>query len=329
MSASAHSWSRRRPLLRPRSRLRAAPAPTAGGRVRGPIVVGFDGSPESAAAADWAAREAVRRRLPLQLVQAWPWPRNDVLGSEDAVRWGRARLTSKEADIRTRFPSVEVSSEHLPGAPNAVLQAAGRNAAVLVLGSRGMGTLHGFLAGSVSQEALRLADCPVVLVRAGRTAADEHVPTAEGREPVDRPYRDVALGLDLRHPCDAAIAFAFEAAALRAAPLRVIHAWGTSLVGEYMALGATAGLAARVEKAEKEALSSVLWPWRERYPQVVLLPRSVLGSTAPALLDTSAQAGLLVLGRRSRPSPLGPHLGPVAHAAVHHAVCTVAVVPCR
>lgn len=49
--------------------------------VEGPIVVGFDGSPESAAAADWAAREAVCRGLPLALVQAWPWPPRHVLGA--------------------------------------------------------------------------------------------------------------------------------------------------------------------------------------------------------------------------------------------------------
>ncbi|MDH6144283.1 nucleotide-binding universal stress UspA family protein [Kitasatospora sp. GP30] len=67
--------------------------------MEGPIVVGFDGSPESAAAADWAAREAVCRGLPLALVQAWPWPPRHVLGSEDAVSWGKARLTGKEAEL--------------------------------------------------------------------------------------------------------------------------------------------------------------------------------------------------------------------------------------
>ncbi|GAA1222111.1 universal stress protein [Kitasatospora nipponensis] len=296
--------------------------------VQGPIVVGFDGSPESAAAAEWAAREAARRGLPLELVQAWPWPPSHVLGSESAVSWGRARLTSKEVALHAMFSRVEVSAAHLPGAPVAVLETAGKHATVLVLGSRGMGTAQGFLVGSVGQEVLGRADCPVVLVRAGETAADEHVPTAAGRDPADTPYREVALGLDLRHPCDPVLAFAFEAAALRSAPLRVIHAWGSSLVGEYMALGATAGLAVRVEQSEKEALSSTLRPWRERYPQVEVLPRSVLGSTAPALLDAAARAGLLVVGRRSRRAPLGPHLGSVTHAAVHHASCPVAVVPC-
>ncbi|MFI6471212.1 universal stress protein [Streptomyces sp. NPDC050516] len=39
-----------------------------------PIVVGLDGSRESVAAADWAAREALRRGLPLRLIHAWEGP---------------------------------------------------------------------------------------------------------------------------------------------------------------------------------------------------------------------------------------------------------------
>ncbi|AWN30588.1 hypothetical protein DKG71_34745 [Streptomyces sp. NEAU-S7GS2] len=38
-----------------------------------PVAVGLDGSPASLAAADWGAREALRRDLPLRLVHAWEW----------------------------------------------------------------------------------------------------------------------------------------------------------------------------------------------------------------------------------------------------------------
>jgi len=69
---------------------------------------------------------------------------------------------------------VEVRAAHLPGAAVTVLEAAGKNATMLLLGSRGLGAVQGFLVGSVSQEVLGRADCPVVLVRAGETIADEH-----------------------------------------------------------------------------------------------------------------------------------------------------------
>ncbi|WP_373921897.1 universal stress protein [Streptomyces sp. T12] len=38
-----------------------------------PVVVGVDGSAESPTAAEWAAREAVRRDRPLRLLHAWNW----------------------------------------------------------------------------------------------------------------------------------------------------------------------------------------------------------------------------------------------------------------
>ncbi|WBP84626.1 universal stress protein [Kitasatospora cathayae] len=53
----------------------------------------------------------------------------------------------------------------------------------------------------------------------------------------------------------------------------------------------------------------------------------VRGHTAAVLVDTAATARLLVVGRRTRWLPLGTHLGPVAHAAIHHVHCPVEVVP--
>jgi len=292
----------------------------------GPIVVGFDGSPESVAAADWAAREARRRGTPLELLQAWPWPKTHVLGSDDAVQWGRQQLVRKEVELHALLPGVEVSAAHVPDAPAAVLEAAGKNAALLVLGSRGLGALRGFLIGSVSQEVLGRASCPVVLVRADDSASGEHLPEDDGGTSTDTPYREVVLGLDLAHPADEVIQFAFETAVLRSAPLRVVHA-GELPNGTYLPLSVVVNMEAELSAAEKQVLTDTLKPWRDRFPQVEATARTMRGSAALTLVEAASQAGLLVVGRRGRRVPLGPHLGPVAHAAVHHARCPVVVVP--
>ncbi|MFB6716889.1 universal stress protein [Streptomyces sp. NPDC056358] len=44
------------------------------------------------------------------------------------------------------------------------------------------------------------------------------------------------------------------------------------------------------------------------------------------LVRAAAGADLLVIGRHLRRSPLGAHLGLVAHAVLHHAATPVAVV---
>ncbi|GAA2244139.1 MULTISPECIES: universal stress protein [Kitasatospora] len=297
--------------------------------MNGPIVVGFDGSPESEAAAEWAAREALRRRLPLELLQAWPWQHGQPLGSDEANQWSKQQLTRKEVELQALHSGLEVTAAHIPsGVPADVLEAAGTNATMLVLGSRGLGAIRGFLVGSVSQEVLAQAACPVVLVRAGTTAADEHLASPDAGPPADTPYREIALGLDTRHPCDEVLAFVFETASARSAPLRVVRAWGPPSGTEYLAFGSIGGLEKDMARVERDTVERQLSPWRKRYPKVEVVTTVALGSAAITLLEETPEAGLLVIGRRTRRAPIGPHLGPVAHAAIHHARCPVAVVPC-
>ncbi|MET8703520.1 universal stress protein [Kitasatospora sp. NPDC004723] len=283
--------------------------------MNGPVVVGFDGSPESLAATDWAAHEALLRELPLELLQAWPWPKTDVLGTDEAIRWSRQRLAAREAELRAELAGIEVSSAHVPRDPVEALEAAGRDATVLALGSRGLGTVRGFLVGSVSQQVLRRAACPVVLVR------------ADGNRPATETARDVVVGVDLRHPCDELLAFAFEAAALRAARLRIVHGWEAPIGSEYLAATAVEGTKGDLSAADRDLLDALPVPWLDRFPQVAVTAELVPAAPAEALLTASATAGLVVVGRRVRRWPQGPHLGPVAHAAIHHIGCPVAVVP--
>ncbi|MFB7667732.1 universal stress protein [Kitasatospora sp. NPDC056138] len=322
------SVARRVPLWA-RVAAQQTPAPPLEDIVDKPIVVGFDGSSESVAAADWAARESLRRGLPLELLQAWPWQHGQPLGSDDAKRWGKEQLARKEVELRALLSGIEVTVAHIPGAvPADVLEAAGKNATMLVLGSRGLGALRGFLVGSVSQEVLTRATCPVVLVRAGTTTADEHPASPRAEPAADVGYREVALGLDTRHPCEEALAFAFEAASVRSAPLRVVHAWGPPSGTEYLAFGSIGGLERDLMVVEQDAVTRLLKPWRERYPEAEVVTKVVMGNAANTLLEETPQAGLLVIGRRTRRAPIGPRLGPVAHAVIHHARCPVAIVPC-
>ncbi|MEU1423977.1 universal stress protein [Kitasatospora sp. NPDC005751] len=293
--------------------------------MNGPIVVGFDGSPESVTATGWAAREALLRGLPLELVEAWPWPKTDVLGTDQAIAWSRQRLAAKEAELRAVLASgAEVTSAHVPEDPAEALEAAGRGATMLVLGSRGLSTLRGFLVGSVSQEVLRRATCPVVLVRAEEAGRKP----AQAEDAADDAAADgeVLLGLDLRRPCDDVIAFAFEAARLRSVPLRVVHTWDPPAGSEYMAFAAIGAMDAELSASERQQLSDAMGPWGSRFPTVTVATDLVRGHAAVGLVEAAAGAGLLVVGRRVRRATLGAHLGPVAHAAIHHVHCPVAVV---
>ncbi|WP_229335063.1 universal stress protein [Streptomyces flavotricini] len=284
------------------------------------IAVGLDGSAESVAAAHWAAREALLRGVPLHLVHAEEWssPRAVPVPTADVRRpWSQALLTEAAEALRTAHPQLDVGIRSIDGRPAAVLAHVAANAGMIVLGSRGLGTLMGFVLGSVGMAVIQATVRPVVVVR----ASEDAVP-----HPVSRhASRDLVVGIDTSKPCDALLTFAFEEAARRACALHVLHSWSPPpLVGYGGAYEPR--IHAQLEMSAKAALDDVLGPWRVKYPAVAVTSRASAGHAATELVDRSSEAGLMVVGRRIRQSPIGAHIGPVAHAVLHHAKGPVAVI---
>ena len=130
------------------------------------VVVGVDGSEGSRRALRRAAVEAIAHQATLVVVMAWGLFDQPGDGSFDPhYDAGRAR------DALQRIVDDEVAPSH----PEAVLQAvndlparalleAGRGAWLLVVGSRGLGGFQGLLLGSVSQQVVHHAECPVLVV---------------------------------------------------------------------------------------------------------------------------------------------------------------------
>ncbi|CAM5277702.1 universal stress protein [Streptomyces canus] len=294
------------------------------------VTVGLDGSSESRAAAEWAAREAKLRGVPLRLVHVWepvpePMAQAPHLGAETQAHWSERIPRETAEGLRLRHPGVQVDMEQIPGRPADALAVAAKDAELLVLGSRGLSGIGGFLVGSVGMAVIAGTETPVVLVRAGEQAADEHEGDPAGVPSPATAYRPVVLGLDTGHPDDAVLAFAFEEATRRGTALRVVHGWN---LPPYSAYGLPADLELNAELGRQEAatLSEVLRPWRQKYPDVEVIEESRSGSPANHLVDASRDASLVVVGRRIRRSPIGVHIGSVTHAVLHHATAPVAVV---
>ncbi|MEV5145703.1 universal stress protein [Streptomyces sp. NPDC052727] len=283
-----------------------------------PITAGVDGTAESLAALDWAAREAVRRGLPLRLVHAWRYSEALATADRDTQRgWVSSGVAEAVRTVSERHPELTVTTDVVEGAAAHALADAAAGAEMLVLGSRGHGPVVGFLLGSVGQQVIAEATRPVVLVRAGDQPAAE----AAGR--------DVVVG---QHggPEDsaAALRFAFETAAARGAAVRAVRAWTLPPVfayspGSLKLLDDAGGL----EPYEKQALADALQPWRERFPEVPVAEHVEMGSAGQVLLSMAGRAQLMVVGRRARRTAVGARIGSVAHGVLHHADCPVAVVP--
>jgi nucleotide-binding universal stress UspA family protein len=292
------------------------------------VVAGVEGSPEGLAAADWAAREALRRGLPLRLVHAWeaglPEGAPDAALPELRAPQYHARhvLHSALDQLSERYPQLSITAEQVCRLPVPALLAEAENAELLVIGSQGPSGLSGFVSGSVAMATVARIERPIVLVRAGETAEDEHPPDGDGKPSVRTPSRDVAVSVDVDGPCDEVLDFAFHAAELRRAPLRAVHAWHVPF-----SRGLPDAERARIRTEAERELAALLEPWRERTPSVVVKENLQEGRPAHVLVQAAGGAGLLVAGSRRRRTAVGPHTGPVAHALIHHVQCPVVLVP--
>ncbi|MFF8594058.1 universal stress protein [Streptomyces sp. NPDC015220] len=290
------------------------------------VTVGLDGSAESRAAVEWAAREAKLLGLPLRLLHVWqPLTQAPLLGAETEQDWTEQLFREVADGLRVRHTGVEVVTEHAAGRPVEVLCQAAREAELLVLGSRALGGVGGFVVGSVGLSVVAHAERPVVLVRAGEQAADEHESVPAAGPSGASAFRPVVLGLDTSSPDEDLIRFAFDAAVRRATSLRVVHGWHPpAYFGRSMA--ADAELHASTGAGEATALSRVLRDWRHKYADVAVTEDARSGSAAQLLVEASRTASLVVLGRRVRRRLFGTHIGHVAHAVLHHGVAPVAIV---
>lgn len=275
---------------------------------RATILAGVDGSAPSDHAIDWAADEAARFGKTLSLVHVVETATLDIPGrttdgisealTQAATRIledGRARALQRQPEL-----TVETMVVHERNVPAGLRQYAG-DATEVVIGHRGRGGFAGLLLGST---ALRLAGRypgPVIVVR-------DHVEDAAA---------DIVVGLDLAEDSEAALDYAFTAAAARDARLRVLHALHPA------PLAATAGVDMQITaNTLRGHLATTLAPWRSRHPDVKVTEDVVIGHPVETLDLASASAGLVVIGSRGRSIPLGS----VSHGVIRHARCPVAVV---
>jgi nucleotide-binding universal stress UspA family protein len=142
------------------------------------IVVGVDGSDQAHQALSWAMKEAAVRHEPLTVfavheVAASGWTGNPIILAGDEPLVEKIRKAAEEtvakvaADLgEAQPPSVTVRA--MNGFAAEELIRASRDADLMVLGSRGAGGFARLMMGSVSNQVVHHAHCPVVVVRYDR-----------------------------------------------------------------------------------------------------------------------------------------------------------------
>jgi len=143
------------------------------GRMYQKIVTGVDGSPNSLRALEHAVQLAKQLSSELIVVYVVHIPITsysyDVLGSlevfnklEEEGKQSLAKCATMASEAGVTARTVLLTGEPAQG----ILDTAGKEGAdLVVVGSRGTGTLERLLMGSVSERVARFSKCPVLVVK--------------------------------------------------------------------------------------------------------------------------------------------------------------------
>ena len=285
------------------------------------IVVGVDGSEQAEGALRWAADEAARRGVVLNIATAYTIPvfaassmdAGYATLDDEAIREG-AEEVAREATESVDLPGLEVRTLVESGDAAGVLLDLSAQADLVVVGSRGRGGFVGRLLGSVSSALPAHAKCPTVVVP---------LPPAEGEAPARRDL--VVVGVDGSERARRAVLVAAEQAQRLGVPLRVVCSVPPIS-------GSLAWMPATVDQEEvlagvRHALDNGLLWLSSHFPGLRLESEVIEGSPVENLIRESATSLLLVTGSRGRGGFTGMLLGSTSQGVLHHAKGPVMVVP--
>ena len=255
----------------------------------GRVLVGFDGSPTSGLAVEWAIREVAVRGSSLRIgnsSMSTCFHRDGVGVLHDQ------RLSRLLRELHDAHPSMVVDLTMTQGDPRQALIEEAQSCDLLVLPAPDAGAAEAVLLGSLARTAVRRSPCPVAVVRGSTTG----------------PLRRIVVGVDGSSAAEAAIDWACDEANLHGAELVVIH----SRHGE-------------ISRAEAGCvLDLALDQCRER-TEVGVSGHLAEGSPTSALIDASRTADLVAIGSRGRSGFKTAVFGSVALSVAGAAWCPVAI----
>lgn len=286
------------------------------------IVVGVDGSEGSVAALRWAVRDAEVRGAGVRAVLAWapggrPPEVDEVARSPylDDLAFAASQILHRVVDsveVEAGGTLVKVVERIVHSMPSHALLDESLDAQMLVVGSRHLPLAGRVVIGSVGEVCAHQACVPVVVIRGCVGGEDDR--------------RPVVVGVDGSVPSLSALRWAAVEAALRKAPLHVVHVRMTAPAAPGTGSSAPGTVAAHEKRAAKEVLEYCLAECRAETECLDVQPRVVEGRTATSLIGAAVGAQLLVVGERGLGGFAGLLLGSTTHHCLTRARCPVAVV---
>lgn len=246
----------------------------------------------------FAADEADARGAELRLVTARPAPAamDRYLPADPAPAHHAAaerELAEMAAYVRTSRPGLVVSTELVLGLPADVLCTAAEDAELLVVGADEANLVTEAVSGSVPGDLLTTAPCPLAVV-------PRHDPAVAGSAPV-------VVALDEHGTAQAAVSYAFAAAARSGRPLTVLHCLPPG------------------PRDTSGGVEQALAGFVGDYPDVTVTDEIMHGDPRHVLTDMSRSAAVLVVGSRGHGRLASSLLGSVSRHLIRASGCPVVV----
>jgi nucleotide-binding universal stress UspA family protein len=283
-------------------------------QAHGHVVVGADGSERGYVGVRYAAEEAARRGVPLDVVHVVPGyvPVGPFLMiPEGSLQEFGASVADRAAKIAVdQVPGVSVTRHLLLGNRVRELLRFSRDADLLVLAARHLSVMEHLMTGATVTAVVSRARCPVTVVPV------EWHPSATLR-------RRVVAGFKSSRHAPELFEDAFAVAEALEAELVVLHAW--KLEGMYDDV-----ITGRIEEErwnveERAMIEDNLAGYRETFPDVRVRVLVVHDRPAHALVHASRTADRLVLVKPAHGARLH-HLGTTARAVLRMSACPVEMV---
>ncbi|QAY72572.1 universal stress protein [Agromyces protaetiae] len=278
------------------------------------IVVGFDGSPDSDGALDWAAEHAGSARLLIVHIERDRESGSEYLSATSERTGHRVELIEAAERVRAAHPSLQVDTATEIGPVVDVLRSyLGRGTLVVVGrdGERsGRWSAGVRLAGSHTGGAVA-----VVPTGAGAGAGATRTTAGAGL--------GVVAGVDGSLPGEEVVSVAADLAEAKGETLTLVHAWLAPSMWE-AELESYEGEFAEYEQMHRDTLAAVV-EGAEEY-EVTPQAKLVHGRPADVLLDAAEQASAVVVGSHSGSAVARFLLGSVSHELLLRAKVPVLVV---
>jgi nucleotide-binding universal stress UspA family protein len=287
----------------------------------GAVVVGVAESVFNGDALRWAAEQAQLERCPLTLVNAsgpvsGAWAEHGMTStprsSASLERHGQGLLDRAQAVVEQITPGVGVGRMFAVADPATLLLTAASTAHLVVLGSRGRGTVRSHLFGSIGLSVVRHAACPVIIHRPGDHPGSVH--------------RGVVVAADATESSRPVLVFAFRQAELRRLPLYVQHCVPAARA-VYVGAPMIGVLPEEDIEEHQLRLAESMAGLREQYPDVFVQVDTSRGVPEQDLLERAEDADLTVLGSHQRSLMERALVGSVSTSVCERAHGPVAIVP--